>query len=552
MNRVITDYSTIWNLAPHIALVICALGVIIGGAFTQARAAWAWLGILGFVVAGYLHSESHELAGAATAQLEQFTNQVVSGPLLIDELGRGMVWFGIFFGVLFLLGLLPAQRSPLFAETVGSLLFAFVGLMLVAFAGDLVLLFLGLELISIPTYVLLFLGRKDKASAEATAKYFYLSILSSALLLYGFSLLYGMAGTVSLIEMRQALAAGPSGFSDRLMSLALPLLLAGFGFKMAVAPFHFYAPDVYHATTNINAGLLAVVPKVAGIVAMIRVLVEAVPVSPPLVWQIVLVLAVVTMTVANVSGLWQKGFRRLLAYSSVANSGFLLMALSAALASDEALRSEAVAATLLYVVFYSLGTLGIFAALVYLDDEQTDFSHIRQLRGIGRRHPIVAAIIAICLFSLSGIPPLAGFWGKFFVFKSAIQVALAGGPNGVWFWTMIVCAAVNATIAAAYYLRVVGEMYFQPFEDVLQPRYLPPGSYGPSWAAFICTAAVLLLCSPGSTVERAYNAARQLGTASAPTQATGRNGLIGTGSVTDTGPSRGSTKAQIAVVSSIE
>jgi NADH-quinone oxidoreductase subunit N len=340
--------------------------------------------------------------------------------------------------------------------------------MLVSSAGDLIMLFLGLELISIPTYILLFIGKPDRGSEESAAKYFFLSVLSSAFLLYGFATLYGLSGEIEFA----AIEASLKGAADRLMwpllPVALIMILAGLAFKISAFPFHFYAPDVFQGTTNFNAAVLAVVPKMAGVVALVRLLVAAFPRESPVIWQLVIVLAVITMTLGNFAALWQQNTKRLMAYSSIAHAGYLLIGLAAALGTGIGSRYgvDAVAAMVFYVIAYAAASLGTFAAFAYLSDDDESFSNVEDLAGIGRGYPVIALCLAICMFSLAGIPPLAGFWGKFALFKSALDVGFLGPEvPRVWFITLCVIGALNAAAAAAYYLRIVATMYFRSSVD---------------------------------------------------------------------------------------
>jgi NADH-quinone oxidoreductase subunit N len=392
-------------------------------------------------------------------------------------------------------------------------------MMFTASANELVLLFLGLELISIPTYVLLFIGRKDRASGEATMKYFYLSILSSALLLYGFSFLYGLskttiiAGTAELPGIREALAAGALTDSPLapLLPLALVLIVAGLGFKLTIAPLQFYAPDVYQGTTNANAGLLAVAPKIAGVAAFLRLVVIAMPAAAEFAWQLALILALLTMTIGNVCALWQRNIRRLMAYSSIAHGGYLLIGLAAAAATNSAggpSYGGGVTAMLFYVLVYALATMGTFAALAFLGSPGREVNDVDELAGLARSQPAVAGAIAVFMFSLAGVPPLAGFWGKFNLFGSAIQLATSGAAGlSLWFTVLAVVAALNAAIAAAYYLRIVAVMYFQP------TAHLAQASGGPTarFAALACAGLVIAAGAlPGQFLNVAVRAEQAL------------------------------------------
>jgi NADH-quinone oxidoreductase subunit N len=489
-----TDYITVDTvrlLIPELILVLVAVWVYVGGAFSEGRGAWAWGALLGLGFVGYaLYAQD-----AALGIFDPAAVASQSGPLLVDQFGHLMRWVILVVGALLVLLSTRAADEQLATDYLGSLLLILAGLMLVATAGELVLLFLGFELVSIPTYIVLFIGRRNRASSEATAKYFFLSILSAALLLYGFSFLYGVAGSTELVEIRARLAAlamVPGGLS-LLVPLALVLMLAGLGFKMAAAPFHFYAPDVYQGTTAGNAGLLAVAPKIAGVIGLARLVAIALPDSTPYAWQVVMGLSIVTMTLGNVVALWQRNIRRLLAYSSIAHAGYLLIGLTVALAAPMKAgggqRGDGLGAMLFYLIVYAVATTGAFAVLAYLGRRDADIEGVDELAGVGKTHPVVALTMAVFMFSLAGIPPLAGFWGKMTLFFSAldVDVAAAGAPGRMWFATLAVIGALNAAVAAAYYLRVIGVMYFRQPVNVLRAE----GGSGPLLSA-VCAALLVL------------------------------------------------------------
>ena len=492
--------ESVFLLAPEITLVIMATWIIVFGAFVQNRWAWSVIASASYFVAAFAlycmgftegcdFWETHYIVGESH----------VSGPLDFDALGYVFRWFALLLGLLFtLLGSSVANRK-LASEFFGTLMLMVVGLMLVGTANDLIFLFLGLELVSIPTYVILFLGRRDQNTAEASVKYFFLSILSSAILLYGFSFMYGIGGT-TVINGTMGIRASLQGTVDNDMSrilapLTLVLLFAGLGFKIAVVPFHFYAPDVYQGTTNGNAGLLAVMPKIAGIVALIRIASILLPAVGEFAWQISIALAVITMTIGNVCALWQDNLRRMMAYSSIAHAGYMLIGLAAGFAVAD---SGGVGATAFYLLVYAFASLATFAALVYLGSETREVNEIDELSGLSRTHPLIAAVIAISMFSLAGIPPLAGFWGKFSLFFSAVNVATQGVNDGStkWFTLLAVAGALNAAVAAAYYLRIVAVMFFRPADSGLPAK----GGAGALAASCICTAFILLIgVMPGQT-----------------------------------------------------
>lgn len=509
-----TDHNTILLLVPELVLALMAVLLLLGSSLVQGRGSWLPFAVGSFLVAAYA-AYRQDLAlvgdGWLTAQMVGAT----SGPLLVDTLGHAVRWAALLFGFLLVISAAGQDRRKLSGEYFGLLLLVTVGLMLVGVAGDLVLLFLGLELISIPTYVLLFIGSRNSASSEATLKYFFLSILSSALLLYGLSFLYGLAGSTSLVDIHGALAAavetrGTGGLWP-LGGFAVALVFAGIGFKLAVVPFHFYAPDVYQGTTNANAGLLAVVPKIAGVVTITRLLVYAMPGYEQLGWKIALVIALLTMTLGNVTALWQDHLRRLLAYSSIAHAGYMFVGLTVGLAAvgsgftgADYTGADGVAAMFFYLLVYSIATVGTFACLICLEGGSSETARVRDLSGLAQSRPWVAGCLAVFMFSLAGIPPLAGFWGKFSLFSGTILLAGGGDRVSPWLVILAVVGMLNAAISAAYYLRIVGVMFFTSGAKTWSDR----GSAGASVAMIASAVLVIALgLLPGPAMQSARIAA---------------------------------------------
>jgi NADH-quinone oxidoreductase subunit N len=442
-------------LAPEGLLAAVATLVFVVGAFCNCRRAWSWVAGLAIVA-------------AAVLLYRQSAEALFSGPLVSDALGHYVRWLALVLGLLFVMLISRDAAAGQTPEIIGSLLLVICGLMLVSISGDLVLMFAGLELISIPTYLLLYLGRENEASQEATTKYFFLSVFSSAVLLYGFSFLYGLGGTTWLAEMAPRLASEEAAGGLRpLAVMALVLIFAGLSFRIGAVPFHFYAPDVYQGTTATNAALLSVIPKIAGLVALVRIVSLAMPGVESLGWRLALILAVLTMTLGNTLALWQDNVRRLLAYSSIAHAGYLLIGLAAAFAAgdrSQGLAADGAHAMLLYLAVYALATIGAFAVLAYLGTRERPINGVDELAGLGRSQPLAAVAMSVFMFSLAGVPPLAGFWGKLALFRSAIGVALEpSGAGGLeyWFIGLAVIGGLNAAVAATYYLRVVGTMYFR-------------------------------------------------------------------------------------------
>jgi NADH-quinone oxidoreductase subunit N len=499
--------ETVYLLMPEMILVLMATLIYLGGAFLPSRAGWSWLAAASVLLSGVALFQQ----GGADFVQSALDRGSLSGPLSIDLFSTTLRWAVLGVGLVFVM---LAARSSEYGESsefMGALLLIVGGLMLVSLANDLVLFFVSLELVSIPTYVILFLG-SGKNRLESGTKYFFLSILSSALLLYGFSFLYGAAGSTSLRDIQRALAAtGPDAPGTVLFArLALILIFAGLGFRITIVPFHFYAPDVYQGTTNPNAGLLAVVPKIAGLVALVRIAVVAMPGLERLGWQLSLALAMVTMTLGNLLALWQGNVRRLLAYSSIAHAGYMLIGLAVGFAvaggHQGASNFDGVGATLFYLLVYAAATAGSFAALTYLSSQQRQVDSVDELAGLGENYPKMAAALALFMFSLTGLPPLAGFWGKFTLFTGALGVDAKNPEAGSlwpWFLALAIVGAVNAAVSAAYYLRIVGVMYFRPALVRLEGR----GGLGAGWAVALCALLVLGIgCYPGPLVEQAKRA----------------------------------------------
>lgn len=475
--------ETIAMFAAEIVVVATAMAIYLGGSFAARPRLWRWVAVGGLVA-------------AAVLLLEAPTGRVADAPLEIDALSNYLRWLALASGFLLVtIGTGPIAGS-LTAEYLGSLLLATAGAMLVASTRDIVLLFAAMELVSIPTYILLYLGRGDATSQEAAAKYFYLSVFASALLLYGFCFLYAATGSMDLGEIHarlRAMHALDSPF-DAFAKIALALILAGLGFRLAAAPFHFYAADVYQGTTHQNAALLSVLPKIVGLAALVRVVAAAMGGFEAYAWPAVMAISLATMTWGNLVALWQDHVRRLLAYSSIAHAGYLLIGFAAFLGGQagDPPDWDGMGAMLFYLLTYAAATLGAFAALAVFGTRNRQVDTVEELAGLawtpGRAQRSMAWLLAVFLLSLTGIPPLAGFWGKLAIFASALDVAPAEARP--WFVALAIVGVVNSAIAAAYYLRVVGVMFFRP------PSAPPPlrdRIAGPAAAAWTCAAVTVVL-----------------------------------------------------------
>jgi NADH-quinone oxidoreductase subunit N len=318
---------------------------------------------------------------------------------------------------------------------------AVLGMFVMVSANDLIALYVGVELQSLAAYVLAAWRRDDARSSEAGLKYFVLGALSSGLLLFGCSYVYGFSGSVQFDTI--AAAAVEPGVG---LMFGLVMVLAGLAFKMGAAPFHMWTPDVYEGAPTPVAALFAAAPKVAAVVLMARMLYEPFAGMEHEWRQVIAVLAGASMLVGAFAGLVQTNLKRLMAYSSIANMGFVLMALAAG-------SPEGAQAALIYIAVYLPATIGVFAVMMALRHQGQAIETIGDLAGIGQRHVGFAALLTILFFSLAGIPPLAGFWGKFEAFRASLGAGLV---------PLAVVGAIAAVVAAGYYLRVLATVWFSP------------------------------------------------------------------------------------------
>jgi NADH-quinone oxidoreductase subunit N len=431
----------------------------------------------------------------------------------LDDFALYARWLSFGFGLLYILLCQDRVAEGYAAEFYGCVLIIIAGLGLAASANDLVMLFLALEFVSIPAYILLYLQRADNTAQEATIKYFFLSVFSAALFLYGLSMLYGATGTTNLQAIRAAVAAAAAGDAlgpglPAVLLVSLVMMTAGLCFRLTAAPFHFYAPDVYQGAPTLPVTLLANVPKIAGIIGLYQ-LVALTLVAPggaglttalaPQAGALFWILALVSMVIGNWLGLWQDDWKRLFAYSSVAHAGYLLVGLAAGPAGAQPdVLIDGATAVLFYLVVYVLMVLGAFAAIVAVETRDRPIRAIDELAGLGKAHPLLALALAICLFSLTGLPPTAGFLAKFNIF-------LAAWSTGQWLHQLLaVLMAANAAVGAWYYLRIVGVMYLRDAVRPLPPRTSPAAGL----TACICAALLLyFFLAPGAIVRSASQAA---------------------------------------------
>jgi NADH-quinone oxidoreductase subunit N len=377
------------------------------------------------------------------------------------------------FGVLFSAHYLE-RTGERRGEYYALLLFATSGMMLLSAAADLILVFLALEVLSLSLYVMTGFSRMRLAAQEASLKYFLLGAFSSAFLLYGIAMAYGATGTTRLSGMADALA-GETG-SLTLALTAAALLTVGFAFKVAAVPFHMWTPDVYQGAPTPVTAFMAAGTKVAGFAALIRVASVALG---PLAWELTLaiaLLATLTMFVGGVLAIAQDDVKRMLAYSSIAHAGFVLVGVAAA-------NHEGVTGAMFYLVAYAAMILGAFGVVILVSRVGERRTSLRAYRGLGRRSPLLAALLAVFLLSLAGLPPTAGFLAKVFVFQAAVNAGLE--------W-LVILAVIASVVAAFFYIRVLVLAYMQDPEpeDVAERPVAAPA---PGFAIGIAAAITLLL-----------------------------------------------------------
>ncbi len=461
-------------VAPEIALIGTACLLFLVGCFFNRRWFGFVIALLGVILASVL-------AGVIKTAMPE---AITAAPIVPDALAGFVRWMALISVAVLLFVCWGETNRTHATEYYACLLVAAAGVSLVGRANDLVTLFLALELISIPTYVLLYLPSPQRASQEAAVKYFLLSILSSALLLFGFSYLYGLTGSTNLTVIVNTLSAGNAEQLSPMGLVAIVLVIAAMGFRITAVPFHFYAPDVYEGGPPGVMAQLAFWPKVAGFVALIRVLgltategrlpFDVSTQIPLLLW----IIAVVSMCIGNVLALLQDNLRRMLAYSGVAHAGYMLMGLLVA----SSLQSEGETITggggldalLFYLVAYGAMTMGAFAVILWLATPDRPIDSIEDLAGLGQTHPFTAGSMAIFMLSFIGLPLTAGFVGKLLLFISAFSAPTDTASMRHLYQILVVIAAVNAAIGAYYYLRVIGVMYLRnPLRPKTDSRSIP-------------------------------------------------------------------------------
>jgi len=454
-----------WQLLmPYLVIIVTFIVVLIYD-MIDSLSKWglAWLTILGSLVASVVSVNMLTTGLVSTTEF--------SGMIRIDQ-------YSVFFNLIFFVSLILVSlisisylgsQDPRQGQYYLLMLLSTFGMMLMAGANDLVMVFLGLELMSLPLYVLAGYFRTNSYSSEAGMKYLLLGAFSSCFFLYGIALIYGGTGTTELTKI-----ASGQLTNNMLVVVGMFLLIVGFGFKVGLVPFHQWAPDVYDGAPTSVAAFIATGPKAAGFAAFFRVFIESFS-GLENEWTIAItILAVLTMTVGNLAAIAQRNIKRMLAYSSIAHAGYVLVALAAG-------SQDGTSSAMFYLLVYCIMNVGAFGAIILARTDDGDTVEIADYAGLGFRNPVLAIFMSVMMFSLAGFPPTAGFVSKFYVFRSAVE------SGRTW---LVIIAAINTAVSAYYYLRVVVTLYMK--ERRVELKVLPYSGHLVI-ALIIATAGVLLV-----------------------------------------------------------
>ena len=453
-------------LTPYLILAIAGMLLVLAEAFYQGRDRSP---LVGLAVAGSLAAAVASIV--LYRQMSSGGHITLMGDMLLAD--RTSYVLSALFSVTTAFAALMSpghqkEHEWQLGEYYGLLLLSASGMIMLAHAASLVTVFLGIETMSIGVYVMVAMRRRSRRGNEAAMKYFLIGAFATGFLMYGMALLYGAGGTLSLLRMQSALVQTTN---PGLVIAGGFLLIVAFGFKVAAVPFHMWAPDAYEGAPTPVTAFMAAAVKAAAVAAMIRVFGIALggDVLPygSLGWASpMVVIAALTITIGNISAVRQDNIKRLLAYSSISHAGVLLVGICSmglgSFASNPAI--------VYYLIAYSVTTMGAFAVVAYVGSRNRERLLVDDWAGLAGRHPAAALAMTICLLSLGGIPPTAGFFAKFYIFKAAMEVS-----QGQMLWIVII-GVVNSAISIYYYLRIVTAMYFreatQPFAPIRSPGLL--------------------------------------------------------------------------------
>jgi NADH-quinone oxidoreductase subunit N len=448
----VIDYHAI---LPELILAGTACVVLVVDLFLRQSRKWVAMPLAFAGAAG---------AFAATLTLIGSERSTFGGSFVVDNFA---VLFKVFFTsvamVILLLSLRYFRDGRYYqGEYYFLVLCSFLGMLTMPSSRDLLMLFISLELVSAPAFLMAGLRKSDPRSNEAALKFFLISVLSTAVMLYGMSLIYGVTGTIRLDGIATALATEAG--SSNLALAAILFVVAGFAFKVSAFPFQFWAPDTYEGSPVPVAAFLSVASKAAGFAGLLQIMFVAFLPRADFWTPIFAVLSLFTMTLGNLVALQQRQVVRLLAYSSIAQAGYMLLPFALAGVSP-AVDREAFAAAVLYILIYAIMNLGAFAVVIGMSRDAPSML-VSDFAGLGQRAGPLALSMTMFLISLAGIPPLAGFWAKFFIFSAAVD---AGGA-GPW---LAIAMVVNSVISLVYYISIVRAMYFEPLAEPVRPMRTP-------------------------------------------------------------------------------
>jgi NADH-quinone oxidoreductase subunit N len=426
--------QTLLPILPETVVITTALLVLVFDLFIEEdrKAFLGWFSVIGIVC-----------AAIATYNLMGVNAVFFSGTFHLDAFStffKFVFYIACGLGILVSINYLKIENIHR-GEYYALMLFATSGMMLMASAGDLITLYLGLELMALSVYILAGFMRHNNRSNEAAIKYLILGAFSSAIMVYGMSLLYGLSGTTNLTGILMYLHG--ADLTNPIIFLAMIMLIVSFGFKVAAVPFHMWVPDVYEGAPTSVTAFMSAGPKVAGFAVLLRVFLYAFEPLHEHSTVIISGLAVLTMAVGNIMALSQTNIKRMLAYSSIAHAGYALVGLAAG-------GKDGAASVMLYVCIYALMNMGAFGVVIMLRKAGERGEEISDFAGLGKTNKTAAFLMLIFMFSLTGIPPLAGFVGKFYIFKSAVEAGLT--------W-LAVAGVLFSAVSAYFYLRVIMVMY---------------------------------------------------------------------------------------------
>lgn len=465
---------------PEIVLALGAMALLMFGAFRGNRASLStnWLAILLLILAGIL-----------VLFLPAIEKPAFNGAFVVDGFGRFMKILTLIGSAVAIFMSIDFMREAklLKFEFPILIVLATVGMMMMISAHDLMALYLGLEVQSLALYVIAAFRRDSVRSSEAGLKYFVLGALSSGMLLYGISLIYGFTGTTSFSGIATTASSGTPNLG---LIFGLVFFLAGMAFKVSAVPFHMWTPDVYEGAPTPVTAFFAAAPKIAAMAMFLRVVIEAFPEITQQWQQIIVFISVASMILGAFAAIGQTNIKRLMAYSSIGHMGYALVGLAAGTVAGTQ-------AVIIYLTIYMVMNFGTFAFILSMRRSDGMVEEIDELSGLSKNNPMMAFLLAMLLFSLAGIPPLAGFFGKFYVFLAAINAK---------FYALAVIGVLSSVVGSYYYLRIIKIMYFDEPADRFEP--MPGGLKAVLLVSGLLV--ILFFTYPAPLVAMANTAAKSL------------------------------------------